>query len=144
MYHGDQSLEMFLDMVGRHEHTVREPYLAFVWLETPGKDVDDGALPGAVLADEAMHFARLHNQVDSIDGQLATEMLGDPPHFKGVGPYGLYHVSLGSSWHDAVFAQLTVSPALAGLTASQEVPSYVVVSSPCVSRPGRPSARGCS
>ncbi len=93
MHHSDQSLEMFLDVPGRHEHTVREPDLTFVWLETARKYVDDCALPGAVLADEAMHFAWLYHQVDSIDGQLATEVLGDPAHFKGFGPYGLYHGS---------------------------------------------------
>ena len=61
MHHGDQGLEMFLDVAGRHEDTVRVPHLTFVWLKTPGKNVDNGALPGAVLADQAMHFARLHN-----------------------------------------------------------------------------------
>ena len=95
MHHSDQGLEMLLDVGGRHEHPVVVANLTFVRLKTPGKDVDNGALPGAVLADQAMHFARMHNQVDSVDGQLATEMLGDLPHFEGIGPYGLCHVRWG-------------------------------------------------
>lgn len=61
MHDGDQGLEMFLDVRRRHEHTVRVANLTFVWLEAPGKDVDDGALSRPVLADQTMNFARLHN-----------------------------------------------------------------------------------
>ena len=61
MHHGDQGLEMFLHVGRGHEHAVVVAHLTFVWLETPGKYVDDGALPGTVLADQAMYFARLHN-----------------------------------------------------------------------------------
>ncbi len=52
-------------------------------LVQPVEDVHEGALPGAVLAEEGVHLARGKPEVDVVVGDDAGEALGDPAELDG-------------------------------------------------------------
>ena len=53
---------------------------AVVGLVGAGEDLDEGGLPGAVLAEQTVHFAGLDLQVHAVEGADAGERLGDAGH----------------------------------------------------------------
>src|SRR6202034_1334862 len=61
----------------RHAHT-EQPLAATGWLDQPEQHPDRGRLAGTVRAEEPVDGAARHGQVDSGDGQLVAEPLGQP------------------------------------------------------------------
>src|SRR5690606_28453742 len=76
-------------------------------LQLTRQHVDDGALPGPVVADEAVYLSRSHREGDVVDREGVAEPEGQPVHREGgvtrvqVG-YALLHRSANSSRLSAV------------------------------------------
>jgi len=47
---------------------------------SPGQDLDQGGLPGAVLTEQAVHLTRTDDEVDTVQGADPREGLDDPAH----------------------------------------------------------------
>ncbi len=58
----------------------------------PRQDVHQGALPGAVLAEQRVHLALPAGEIHAVVGQHAGKALDDPAHLDGV--RGIGHGSL--------------------------------------------------
>ncbi len=52
-----------------------------------GQDLDQRGLAGAVLAEQAVHLARAYDEVDTVEGAYARELLDDAAHLE----QGLWH-----------------------------------------------------
>jgi hypothetical protein len=55
---------------------------AGVGLERPGEHLDQGRLPGAVLAEQAVHLTGADVEVDTVQRAHARERLRDPVHLQ--------------------------------------------------------------
>lgn len=53
---------------------------AVVGLVGAGQHLDEGGLPGAVLAEQAVHFTGLDVEVDAVEGPDSGERFGDSGH----------------------------------------------------------------
>ena len=57
-------------------------HLALVGLVRAGEHLDQRGLAGAVLAEQAVHLARAHRQVDAVERAHAGELLDDAAHLQ--------------------------------------------------------------
>src|SRR5204863_6835999 len=64
------------------EVAAAEEHAAVVGGEVAGHAVEERGLARAVGADEAHDFARLHREVDAVDGRHAEEVLAEAAHLQ--------------------------------------------------------------
>ena len=103
----------------RGDHTTSHPDLALVRHVNAGQDLDEGAFPCPVLAEERVDLTRIEIKVDAIEGERATELLAepsDPDESARRGPRALEtdllcHGNLGHQYRLRLPMQVRRSPA---------------------------------
>ena len=95
--------------VADRERLAFEPHLTRGRLDQPGDALDERGLAGAVLADQAVHLAAGHGQIDPIEGAHARVVLDQPADLQQRTAGFAHRFTSGSTRRSSLDSQATSS-----------------------------------